>query len=164
MRMRPPALWTVVVSRWPTLGDHLPRERRALCARQFRELRHLFLLPSISDFPVTRALPPRSYVGSDLIGNLDRRVSGVSAAGVDVDDDIVFERQRASTAPAGGTGIQFSRGGTQCAVRVGDLADGPLRSAARVGVLAAGRPPLDGGIEEGAGFSTRGNSTTACLR
>jgi len=33
-----------VVSRWPTLGDHLPRERRALCARQFRELRHLFLL------------------------------------------------------------------------------------------------------------------------
>ncbi len=47
-RMRPLALWTVVVSRWPTLGEHLPRERRALCARQFRELRHLFLLPSIS--------------------------------------------------------------------------------------------------------------------
>ena len=50
VRMRPLALWTVVVSRWPTLGDHLPRERRALCARQFRELRHLFLLPSISFF------------------------------------------------------------------------------------------------------------------
>ena len=50
VRMRPLALWTVVVSRWPTLGDHLPRERRALCARQFRELRHLFLLPSISYF------------------------------------------------------------------------------------------------------------------
>ena len=31
VRMRPPALWSVVVSRWPTLGDHLPRERRALC-------------------------------------------------------------------------------------------------------------------------------------
>ncbi len=44
VRVRPLALWTVVVSRWPTLGDHLPRERRALCARQFRELRHLFLL------------------------------------------------------------------------------------------------------------------------
>src|SRR6476659_9681194 len=58
--------------------------------------------PSV--FPVTRALPPRSYVGSDLIGNLQRRVSGVSAARVDVDDDIVFERQRASTAPAGGAG------------------------------------------------------------
>jgi len=51
VRMRPLALCTVVVSRWPTLGDHLPRERRAaLCARQFRELRHLFLLPSISYF------------------------------------------------------------------------------------------------------------------
>ena len=48
--MRPLALWTAVVSRWPTLGDHLPRERRALCARQFRELRHLFLLPAISYF------------------------------------------------------------------------------------------------------------------
>ena len=46
--MRPLALWTAVVSRWPTLGDHLPRERRALCARQFRELRHLFLLTAIS--------------------------------------------------------------------------------------------------------------------
>ena len=31
-------------------------------------------------FPVTRALPPRSYVGSDLVGNLDRRVGGVSNA------------------------------------------------------------------------------------
>src|SRR4029078_12635270 len=116
----------------------------------------LFLLPSISYFPVTRALPPRSYVGSDLVGNLDRRVSGVSAARVDVDDDIVFERQRASTAPAGGTGIQFSRGGTQCAVGVGDLADGPLRSAARVGVLAGRLPTLDGGIEEGAGVFHEG--------
>ena len=48
--MRPLALWTAVVSRWPTLGDHLPRERRALCASQFRELRHLFLLTAISFF------------------------------------------------------------------------------------------------------------------
>ena len=31
MRMRPLALCTVVVSRWPTLGDHLPRERREPC-------------------------------------------------------------------------------------------------------------------------------------
>src|SRR6478735_6984053 len=103
-------------------------------------------------FPVTRALPPRSYVGSDLIGNLHRRVSGVSAARVDVDNHIVSERQRASTAPAGGTGVLLSRGGAQCAVRVRDLPDGPLRLALGVGVLAAGRPLLGGGIEEGAGF------------
>ena len=96
------------------------------------------------------ALPPRSYVGSDLFGNLQRRVSGVSAARVDVDDDIVSERQRASTAPAGGTGVLLSRSGTQCAVRVGDLPDGPLRLALRMGVLAAGRPLLGRGIEEGA--------------
>ena len=44
VRVRP------LASRWPTLGDHLPCERRALCARQFRGLRHLFLLPSISYF------------------------------------------------------------------------------------------------------------------
>src|SRR5262249_5582959 len=74
-------------------------------------------------FPVTTVLPPGSYLRSDLIGNLDRRVGGVGAAGVDVDDDIVFERQRASTAPAGGTGILFGRDGAQYAVRVGDLAD-----------------------------------------
>jgi hypothetical protein len=46
--------------------------------------------------------PPRSHIGGDLFGNLDRRISGVSAARVDVDDDVVRVRQRASTAPAGG--------------------------------------------------------------
>src|SRR6478609_1304156 len=98
------------------------------------------------------ALPPRSYIRSDLVGNLQRRVSGVSAARVDVDNDIVPVRQRPSTAPAGGPGMLLSRGGTQCAVRVGDQPDRPLRPALRVGVLAAARPLLGGGIEEGTGF------------
>ena len=80
----------------------------------------------------------RFHVRGDVVGNLQRRVSGVSAARVDVDNHIVSERKRASTAPAGGTGILLSRGGTQCAVRVGDLPDGPLRLALRVGLLAAG--------------------------
>src|SRR5207344_1746583 len=90
-------------------------------------------------------LPPRSYVGSDLFGDFQRRVSGVGAARVDVDNHIVCERQRASAAPAGGIGILLSRGGTQCAVRVGDLPDRPLRLALGMGVLAAGRPLLGGG-------------------
>src|SRR3954454_9669383 len=98
------------------------------------------------------ALPPRRYIGSDLVSDLHRRVSGVSAARIDVDDDVVSVRQRASTAPAGGAGVLLSRNGTQCAVSVGNLLDGPLRLALCVGVLAAGQPLVAGGVEEGSGF------------
>src|SRR4029079_19359237 len=101
---------------------------------------------------VNSPLPPRSDIGSDQVGNLQHRVSGVSAAGVDVDHDIVSERQRASTAPAGGTGVVWRHGVTQCALGIGNLPDGPLRLALRVGVLAAGRPLLGGGIEEGTAY------------
>src|ERR1700716_427229 len=76
------------------------------------------------DQRVDEASPPRSYIGGELFGNLDRRISGVSAARVDVDDDVVSVRQRASAAPAGGGGVLFGRGDTQCAVSVGDLSDG----------------------------------------
>src|SRR4051812_23660320 len=98
------------------------------------------------------ALPPRNYIGSDLVGDLHRRVSGVSAARIDVDDDVVTVRQRAPAAPTGGAGVLLSRNGTQRAVSVGDLIDGPLRLALCVGVLAAGRPLLGGSVEEGSGF------------
>src|SRR5262249_39728433 len=97
-------------------------------------------------WPCWPALPPRRDVGSDLVGNLDRGVGGGGAAGVDVDEDIVFERQRASTAPAGGAGILFGRGGAQCAVPVGDLPHRPLPPALEVGVLVAGRPRLGRGL------------------
>src|SRR4051812_20558030 len=95
--------------------------------------------------------PPFSYVDGDLGGNLQRRVSGVGAARVDVDDHVVSKRQRTSTAPAGGTGVLLSRSGAECAIRVGYLRYRPQRLALRVGVLAAGRPLLGGGFEKGTG-------------
>src|SRR5258708_4428328 len=69
---------------------------------------------------------------------------------------IVFRGRRGAEPPAGGAGVQSGGGGIQRAVRVGALADEPLRSAAAVGVLAEGRPLLGGGVEEGAGFFHEG--------
>src|SRR3954469_14935885 len=87
---------------------------------------------------VTAPLPPRSHVVSELLGDPDRRISGVSAARVDIGDDVVPVCQGSSAAPAWSGCIVLSRNHTQCAVHVGDLPDGPLRPALRMRVLAAG--------------------------
>ena len=110
-------------------------------------------------------LPPRSYIGSDLVGNLQRRVSGVSAARVDVDNDIVSERQRALTAPAGVTGILLSRGGTQYALRVGKIRPTDHCDSLCVWMywLQAGHCWAEASKNTPA-FSAVGNNTTACLR
>src|ERR1700682_3843738 len=92
------------------------------------------------------------HFGGDLVGDVQRRVRGVGAASVAVDNDVVFYCQRPSTAPAGGIGVQLSCGGAQCAVGVGYRPHGPFRIGLGVGVLAAGRPLLSGDGKEGAGL------------
>src|SRR6478736_2756988 len=61
------------------------------------------------------SLPPRSHVVSELFGDPNRRISGVSAACVDVDDDVVPVCQRTSAAPAGSGCILLTRNRTECA-------------------------------------------------
>jgi hypothetical protein len=51
------------------------------------------------------ASPPRSYIGTELFGNLHSRIGRVGAARVDVDNDVVSVRQGVSAAPAGGGGV-----------------------------------------------------------
>src|SRR3954469_21022443 len=97
---------------------------------------------------VTAPLPARRHIVSELLGDPDRRISGVSAARVDVDDDVVPVCQGSSAAPAWSGCIVLSRNHTQYPAHVGDLPHGPRRLALRMRVLAAGRPPLRRCLEE----------------
>src|SRR3954453_23222630 len=73
------------------------------------------------------SLPPRNHVVRKLLGDPCRRISGVSAARVDIDDDVVPVCQRSPAAPAWSGCILLTRNHTEYAARVRNLPHGPLR-------------------------------------
>src|SRR6476659_1388604 len=133
-------------TRWPRRQDWGARLRRLLWSNVQRG--------PISRRPTGGTLS--RHFGGDLVGDVDSGVLGVGTAGGDVDKYVVSVRQCAATGPAGGVGVLLSGGGAQGAVRVGYRPHVPQRSGLGMGVLAAGRPLLSGGGEEGSCLFGRG--------